>query len=316
MVVAVTNNAIKFAGPGGHVHVQFKLESNIFAAVSSFETLASSYQGSAFMLKDTMLNDMEEVKKRIHEICTRDDQMWFCFSVADSGVGMKPGELVKMFQPYTQSNNGRARTSVKGTGLGLFICVELCRRLDGFISCSSTPNHGTVFHVGIPVERPIAGLDMIPTDSSADHIGDDIIVNGPILLVDDNPLNIKIIERQLAIQFQRRGIEIEILKAGGGRAGIRMYKKRLPSICIVDYHMPDIDGLETMSCIRKFEAAQGMRPCYMISYTADATDTAARLLLGAGSNEIMLKPPPKSFIPNLVRRFRVETRTQVLNRFT
>lgn len=72
--------------------------------------------------------------------------------------------------------------------------------------------------------------------------------------------------------------------------------------------MPDIDGLETMSTIRRYEAENNLVPCYMISYTADATDSAARLLLGAGGNEIMLKPPPKSFLPNLERRFRVETK--------
>ena len=288
---------------------------NIASAISSFEELASSYEGSAFMLKDSMLDSVQDVKQRIHEICAREDQMWFCFSVSDSGVGMKPGELAKMFQPYTQASNGRARTSVKGTGLGLFICVELCRRLDGFVACSSTPNKGTVFHVGIPVDRPVAGIDNVSSESVLD-IGDDIVVNGPILLVDDNPLNIKIIQRQLEIQFQRRGIEIEIIKAGGGREAIHMYKKRFPSVMVVDYHMPDIDGLETMSVIRRFEVERDLQPCYIISYTADATDNAARLLLSAGGNEIMLKPPPKNFIPNLVSRFRVETRTQVLSRFT
>lgn len=222
--------------------------------------------------------------------------MWFCFSVADSGVGMYPNELVKMFEPYTQSNNGGATTKVKGTGLGLFISVELCRRLGGFIACSSTPNEGTVFHVGIPVERADSGIDTSSELSFID-IGDDIVVSGPILLVDDNRLNIKIIERQLMIQFKRRGIEIEIIKAGGGYEAISTYKKRLPSVLVVDYHMPDLDGLETTTLIRKFEAEQKLPPAHIISYTADATEKASQLLLGAGPTKSCSNLLPKSLFP-------------------
>lgn len=228
----VTNNAIKFAGPNGRVDIQFQLQPNITAAIRSFEQLSVEHQGSAFVLKEKMLDNVEDVKDRIIEEYPQEDQMWFCFSVADSGVGMKPGELAKMFQPYTQAQNGRARQGVKGTGLGLFICVELCRRLEGYLACSSTPHQGTVFHVGLPVECPILGVDTLPIDSILD-VGDDIVINGPILLVDDNPLNIKIIERQLLIQFQRRGIYIEIIKAQNGREAIRMYRKRFPSLMVV-----------------------------------------------------------------------------------
>ena len=79
--------------------------------------------------------------------------------------------------------------------------------------------------------------------------------------------------------------------------------------------MPDIDGLEAVYTIRKYERDQELPPAYMISYTADATEIAARLLFGAGTNEIMLKPPPKEFIPNFVRRLRTDTDKQVAARF-
>jgi len=167
-----------------------------------------------------------------------------------------------------------------GTGLGLFICMSLCRRLEGFIACSSTSGEGTVFHVGIPVEVQKDDSDTASQDSQEKMSTEEIVILGPIMIVDGNVLNIKILERQLLMQFKRIGIDIEIIRAGGGREAIALYTKRFPSLLIVDYLMPGIDGLETMSTIRRIETERGLRPSYIISYTADATDNAAMLLLG------------------------------------
>jgi len=315
----ITSNAITFSGPNGKVDVKFSLEDSLQGALLTLVADAAAYNGSVFMLKeDTMLDSIQDAKAYVDEITAtaREGQKWFCFSVADTGIGMKPKEIVMMFEPYTQASTDRARTGVMGTGLGLFICMSLCRRLEGFIACSSTSGEGTVFHVGIPVEVQKDDSDTASQDSQEKMSTEEIVILGPIMIVDDNVLNIKILERQLLMQFKRIGIDIEIIRAGGGREAVGLYMKRFPSLLIVDYHMPDFDGLETMSTIRRIETERGLRPSYIISYTADATDNAAMLLLGAGANEMMLKPPPKDFVPNLVQRFRVQTATEILSRFT
>jgi len=131
--------------------------------------------------------------------------------------------------------------------------------------------------------------------------------------VDDNKVNLKVLERQLVIQQKKMGIDVEIITATGGHEAVGLFTNRFPSLLIIDYHMPMMDGLETMKAIRKIEQERDMWPSYIISYTADATEKAEKLLLGSGGDEIMLKPPPKDFIPNLVQRFRVKTTTEKLS---
>lgn len=72
---------------------------------------------------------------------------------------------------------------------------------------------------------------------------------------------------------------------------------------IIDYHMPKVDGAATTKYIRERESELLVgNPAYIISYTADVTDTARALLHECGSDEIMTKPPQKGFIENLVKR--------------
>ena len=74
--------------------------------------------------------------------------------------------------------------------------------------------------------------------------------------------------------------------------------------------MDGMDGLETLSKLRKIEMQRDLPSAYMISCTGDVTDIMTMLLLNAGGqNEVMVKPLPEDFIPNLVPRFKVGTET-------
>ena len=99
------------------------------------------------------------------------------------------------------------------------------------MACSSTPSRGTLMYVCIPVDHPIPGIDTC--EESLGAVSDDIEIRGPILVIDDNPLNTKIIERQLQIYFRRRNIDAEIIEAHSGSEGLQMYKERLPSVVFV-----------------------------------------------------------------------------------
>lgn len=72
---------------------------------------------------------------------------------------------------------------------------------------------------------------------------------------------------------------------------------------IIDYHMPDVDGVIVTQFIRERESTLCVgNAAYIISYTADVTDSARSILFACGSDEIMTKPPQKGFIENLVKR--------------
>lgn len=309
----IVNNAIKFAGQG-LIDTRFKLVKNLDYAVDVWEKETKYHEGCAFSIsKGQMLTNAADIRQVLKTNPTDEDRHWMLVSVSDSGCGMKPQELVEMFQPYTMTG-AATDNRFQGTGLGLYITVTLCQQLEGFIACASTAGVGTVFHVGIPVE--IRPDDDDCSGNSEEMIeGDDgIPVCGPILVVDDNKVNVRILKKTLSLELERTGLGIEVLSAEGGEEAIALYKERLPSIVIIDYHMPGMDGIGATNAIRRYEADRNLVPAYIMSYTADMSDESHSLLMACGSNAIMAKPPAKGFIATLVRKFRVvSTKNSVLD---
>jgi hypothetical protein len=118
-----------------------------------------------------------------------------------------------MFHPYTQASGGSNR-SFQGTGLGLFICVSLCIQLNGFISCASTPDKGSVFFLGIPVDVVKESDDTVkaPTEDLGFR-SDTIVLKGPVLIVDDNSVNVKFLKRQVERLLKLHKIPSEVVTA-------------------------------------------------------------------------------------------------------
>lgn len=158
----ILNNSIKFA-EGGSIDIKFELLDSMVEAVNSWGIKASSFAGTVFsMHENDMFDSVENVKTKVAQLSERTGtNSWILASIADSGCGIKPSELQDMLKPYTQSSRGANRT-FQGTGLGLFICVSLSHQLNGFLSCSSTPGVGSVFHIGIPVGNPNEEAAQLP----------------------------------------------------------------------------------------------------------------------------------------------------------
>jgi chemotaxis family two-component system sensor kinase Cph1 len=299
----IINNSMQFAARG-LIRTRFYLISTLQRTIEKWENETKHYAGFVFtMNKGEMHTSFTDVKLSTDNVPDKENYKWMCFSVSDSGCGMKAAELEEMFKPYIEGSHGDSR--FQGTGLGLYISISLCFQLGGFIACSSTPNVGTVVHVCIPVEV------LHPEEEDPAGVeNDDILISGPIVVVDDNKVNVKILERALKVQLARARLDVEILTADGGEKAVAIYKERLPSLVIIDYHMPGMNGAEATKAIRKFESDHSLRPSYILSYTADETDAARDLLLSCGSNGIIHKPPPKAFVSKLVDHMIVKTSTE------
>jgi signal transduction histidine kinase/ActR/RegA family two-component response regulator len=311
IVTNIVNNAIKFTSEG-NIAVNFRLVDSREDAVLPWMTSSTDHAGAVFSMREgEMLTTKESVAEQVAEFPSSPDQRWISISVVDSGCGMEPKELADMFSPYTQSSKGSSR-AFKGTGLGLYICVSLCRQLSGFIACASTPDRGTTFHVGLPVELPKQGDTTTSDDSTYESslLGEDILMRGPILIVDDNTVNVKILHRALQIDLRKANVEIDIHTTFGGKEAVQLYKEHHPSLCIIDYHMPATDGLAATKIIRQYENKNNLPPSCIVIYTADVTDETGKLILNSGANENMAKPPPKGSIKQLVQRLVLVDRTQ------
>ena len=309
IVSNIVNNALKFTDQGG-VDVRFLLVDTFHIAMEACKQVSCNSSGVVYIAKEgEIFSSFDMVWTHMKNIPNVLNHKWMCVCVSDSGCGISPTELASMFEPYTQASAGSNR-SFHGTGLGLYICVSLCQQLSGFLMCASTPGQGTVIHICVPVQLGDKTIDIALADvdqQSSHEPGTEgvIFIRGPIMIVDDNKLNVKILHRALKSGLKAASIDLQVLSAEGGDAAIALYKDAHPSLCIIDYHMPETDGIAATYAIRAYEEERGLEASHIFCYTADIADQTKLLLLRSGFDDVISKPPRKGFISNLVGRLQL-----------
>jgi signal transduction histidine kinase/CheY-like chemotaxis protein len=197
--------------------------------------------------------------------------------VADTGSGIDPELMGALFEPFARL--GAERTSVEGTGLGLALSKRLVEAMGGALSADSVPGHGTRFVVELdradsPVEREV--VERLPDSTRPPSRG------GCVLYIEDNRPNLRLLEMALADRP-----EIELITATTGEAGVELARARRPSLALVDINLPDIDGGEVLTRLRRDPATAAI-PVVILS--ADATPRRIKELLAAGAQDYMTKP--------------------------
>ncbi|BCU79570.1 response regulator [Luteolibacter sp. LG18] len=170
------------------------------------------------------------------------------FEVSDSGIGIAPEAIERLFKPFTQEDSSTTRR-FGGSGLGLAICKRLVDLMDGDISVSSTQGAGSTFHVSVilPVER-----EQVVSKSRVYRLPDGW--RPRTLIVDDNDVNRRILREILA----RLGIFCTEA-AGAGEAVERWNGAGPFEVAILDYHMPDANGSETVKRLRALPGAESCK---------------------------------------------------------
>ena len=158
------------------------------------------------------------------------------YVVADSGIGMSPEFMQTMYQPFSRQTDSRVN-SIEGTGLGLAITKQMVDLMGGRIDCQSEQGKGTTFTVTLDIPQADKQLDDIQLDQ----------VNA--LIVDDD----EIVLQTMVSEFQSLGCAAEI--AHSGKEALEMLTRKHESgkdytLVILDWKMPDMDGIETIRRIR------------------------------------------------------------------
>jgi PAS domain S-box-containing protein len=219
------------------------------------------------------------------EIATSPGEIMFC--VRDTGIGMTPEQLGRIFQAFTQADASTTR-EYGGTGLGLAISRRLCRLLGGDIEAASAPGEGSAFTIrlalsGEAVTRGSGGVT--PAN-----------VSGPaegtiILLVDDDPQ----IHHLIGTMLTREGYRVE--HASGGAEAVERARTVRPAVILLDVMMPQVDGWAVLGALKSDPALADI-PVVIVSLLDERP-----LGLSLGAAEFLTKPVDRAQLVRTVRAY-------------
>jgi PAS domain S-box-containing protein len=208
-----------------------------------------------------------------------EDGLWLSARVKDTGAGISDQDQKKLFEPFTQTTQGRE--SQKGTGLGLAITRQFARLMGGDVTLSSSPGNGSTFHLEVPVKRGNAGVAVArsgPRRVARLRAG----TNVPrILVVDDQIENRDWLVKLLAT------IGYSVRDADDGDTAIQSWEEWNPQLILMDVHMPVMDGLEAT---RRIKADPRGRETAILVLTASALDSDRRAVAESGADDFLSKP--------------------------
>ncbi|WP_447880190.1 transporter substrate-binding domain-containing protein [Serratia fonticola] len=196
-------------------------------------------------------------------------------NVKDSGPGISVNEQGRLFKPFNQTSSGKLKI---GSGLGLSICHEIISLMDGRIFISKSTSQGTTFTIEVPTQLSALASSNISqySENSIATINDKKL---NILIVDDNPINLLLISRQLG----ELGCSVD--EATDGNKALDAINRKLYDLLITDINMPDLDGVELTQKIRTFDIDM-----LIWGLTANASQQERERCLAAGLDLLLFKP--------------------------
>jgi signal transduction histidine kinase/ActR/RegA family two-component response regulator len=215
------------------------------------------------------------------------------FHIVDSGSGIPPEMIERLFKPFSQVDVGSNRR-YGGTGLGLSICRRLVETMGGEIGVRTAPDKGSDFYFSIPVKMPD-----FPAESAlpaAKQVRADFR-KPRILVVDDDSVNRKLIMRMI----EKTGAEAQMVESGS--QAIHVFQEEEFDLIIMDIQMPGMDGIETTRRIREIEMRTGaIRRTPISALTANAGEGDRERCFEAGMDDFFCKPIRIDVLEKLIEK--------------
>lgn len=219
-------------------------------------------------------------------------------TVADTGRGIDPADLGRIFERFQQVEAADSRLS-HGAGLGLAICRDLSARMGGEISVQSAPGAGAAFTVTLPLARTTPPESQRPAPAPAEGG----LAGGErgqrALVVDDNPANRQVMTAILG------SLGFEVATAEDGACAVEAVACADHDMVFMDVNMPRMDGLEATRVIRDAEAASGRGRTPIIALTASVMAHETDRYFEAGMDAVLAKPINMAELVTLLDRLPV-----------
>lgn len=246
--------------------------------------------GNAFKFTETgridLQVDLVETSQQ-DRACSQPDKVYLRFSVRDTGIGLTPEQVTRMFRSFEQADSSTTR-KYGGTGLGLAICKRLVEMMGGEIGVNSVAGAGSEFWftacLGVAQARKIE-VPAIPASVKASTPADSpasspLTPQTRVLLVEDNPVNRMVMSGML----KRLGGGEPVIACDGQEA-VDIALRESFDVILMDSQMPVMDGLEAT---RRLRAAGLTTP--IIGVSAGALGEERQAALDAGASDYVLKP--------------------------
>lgn len=225
--------------------------------------------------------------------------------VKDTGIGIAPRRLARVFDEFTQADEDHTR-KFGGTGLGLTICKRLVEMQGGTISATSVPGQGSTFgftipYTTVPVGAPVDQADdaQPSPDTRTSELRD-----LRILLAEDNKLNVMVAEEELKDAIP--GVRVDV--AVNGKMALDMHAVERYDLILMDVQMPVMDGYEATRVIRTFGEGDNKRPGMrekarvpIVAMTANVMQAEVQQCMEAGMDGFVPKPFKQAELVEAIR---------------
>ncbi|CAN0023902.1 unnamed protein product [Ectocarpus sp. 6 AP-2014] len=309
VVQNLVNNAIKFTPTGGKVAASHRVLDSLQDATDWWTKQTNRFEASTWIGSPT--GDMTAVASQ--------DARWHVYCVEDSGVGVLPADLPHLVAAYKQVSHG-VQKSYAGTGLGLHICKAHVEAMFGALGIASTlaeegKRGGTLFAVILPLCSVEEAGAVVDAGSNAGEDTEKAVTKATstpfchnigsrkiaLIVVDDHTVNVKLIEHKIRRHFRGSGADVQVLSATDGLMALDVQTAArhvrvggsgglvLAGI-FMDFHLPNLDGIECTRRIRVLEAANDWPRVTICGCTADVTEGVRSSFQDAGGDEVILKP--------------------------
>jgi CheY-like chemotaxis protein len=256
--------------------------------VESTSSLPAMVKGDGGRLKQVLINLVGNAIKFTKEgvvtlratvISSAEEKCRMRFEVQDTGIGMSPEDLSKLFRAFSQADASTHR-KFGGTGLGLSICKSLVEKMGGVIGVQSEKGHGSTFW--FEIELPRVEKKAEEHVAHAPQINSNI-KRGRILIAEDNPVNQVITSKMV----QKLGYHADVV--ANGKEVLESLASIPYDLVLMDCQMPEMDGYEATQIIRQSKNLPNPR-ILILAMTANAMAGDAEKCFSVGMNDYITKP--------------------------
>ena len=251
------------------------------------QTCAAHVLGDRQRLKQILLNLLSNAVKynrqggSVQLACQRLAGDRLRITVTDTGLGIAPESLDRLFVPFERLTS--EQRAIEGTGLGLPLSKRLAEAMDGTLQLTSTPGQGSTFWVELPLtETPVERLERAEPLPEQDRPERERLALR-VLYIEDNLSNLQLVEHIL-----RRRPGVTLISAMRPQLGLDLAAEHQPDLILLDLDLPDMPGEEVLRRLRAGSKTAAV-PVVILS-SADASPGLCTRLLEKGVRTFLTKP--------------------------